>query len=541
MTPVGLAAPRPVVAGSQGWRGIRRAAVAPWPAVIVAGGLAVMAGVAGWRGADVPNHQFRIELFRRAGFTVWSSAWYGGHHTPGYSVLLPSLGALLGPGLVGVLAALASAAGFDRLVRRLPGVAGARADWASLIFAAGTVVNLAVGRLAFALGLAFGLAALVAGVERTSSRAWLLAAAALSSVTALASPVAGCFLALVWVAGAVVARSGRWAGLAACALTPVMAVALVFPEGGRFPFRAGALAWVVVACGVAVVLLPREWPVVRVGAALYAAAALVTFAVANPVGANITRLGMFVAAPLVVAGAKWPRAALAVVVSLLLWWQWSPAIDAVARAGRDPSTQASYYAPLLAFLADAGGPAGRVEIPFTRRHYEAAFVAPSVPLARGWERQLDMKVNSLFYEPGQLNAETYRAWLLDTGVRHVALADAALDPSARAEAALIRAGQPYLRLAWRSLHWTVWEVVGSPGLASGPAEVVGQTADTVTLQAQAAGSVLVRVRDSAFWSVDGPACIATGGTDHWVRLEVTAPGRLVLHPVLLGERARCPG
>ena len=194
---------------------------------------------------------------------------------------------------------------------------------------------------------------------------------------------------------------------------------------------------------------------------------------ANPVGANITRLGMFVAAPLVVAGAKWPRAALAAVVSLLLWWQWSPAIDAVARAGHDPSTQASYYAPLLAFLADAGGPAGRVEIPFTRRHYEAAFVAPSVPLARGWERQLDMKVNSLFYEPGQLNAETYRAWLLDTGVRHVALADVALDPSAHAEAALIRAGQPYLRLAWRSLHWTVWEVVGSPGLVSGPAEVVG--------------------------------------------------------------------
>ena len=208
MTPVGLArralsSPVHRVGGGSG-----RAAVAPWPAVIVAGGLAVMAGVAGWRGADVPNHQFRIELFRRAGFTVWSSAWYGGHHTPGYSVLLPSLGALLGPGLVGVLAALVAAAGFDRLVRRLPGVAGARAGWASLIFAAGTVVNLAVGRLAFALGLAFGLAALVAGVERTSSRAWWVAAAALSSATALASPVAGCFLALVWVAGAVVARSG---------------------------------------------------------------------------------------------------------------------------------------------------------------------------------------------------------------------------------------------------------------------------------------------------------------------------------------------
>ena len=59
----------------------------------VAAVLAVLAAAAGWRGADVPNYLFRVELFRRAGFTIWSSAWYGGHHTLGYSVLLPPLAA----------------------------------------------------------------------------------------------------------------------------------------------------------------------------------------------------------------------------------------------------------------------------------------------------------------------------------------------------------------------------------------------------------------------------------------------------------------
>jgi hypothetical protein len=507
----------------------------------VAGALAVAAAILGWRGADVPNHQFRIELFRRAGFTVWSSAWYGGHHTPGYSVLLPPLGAVLGPAVVGALSAVVAAVCFDRLVRALPSVRPSRAGAASLLFAAGTVTNLAVGRLAFALGLAIGLAALVAGRlgPEVLRGPWRLAVAVgASAATALASPVAGCFLALAWTAGALRYRSRRCLLLAAAASVPMVVLAGLFPEGGTFSFRAPALVFTLAACTVTIALLPPAWGTVRIGAGIYAAAALVTFAVPNPLGANITRLGMFFLAPVLVAGAT-RRRLLVVLIAVLVWWQWSPAADGMVRSGRDPSTEAAYYAPLLEALARQPGPIGRIEIPFTQRHFEAAFVAPSIPIARGWERQVDMRVNPLFYARGPLDPARYRDWLDDNGVEYVALPDAALDPSAQAEAHVIEQGQPFLRPVWRGAHWRVWRVVGSPGLVDGPAALVGQTADTVTLDAWSSGTVVVRVRATAFWSVDGPAC-AGDTADGWVRLEVTAPGRLVLHPVLLGYRARCP-
>ena len=151
----------------------------------------------------MPNLLFRIELFRRAGFTIWSSAWYGGHTTPGYSVLLAPLGAIAGPGLVGAASAVVAAVCFDLLLRTVPDIVRSRAGAASLLFAAGTVVNLAIGRLAFALGLALGLAALAA---RRRHRGLALV---LSVATPLGSPVAGVFLLLAWLAVAIHARHRR--------------------------------------------------------------------------------------------------------------------------------------------------------------------------------------------------------------------------------------------------------------------------------------------------------------------------------------------
>ena len=191
----------------------------------------MVAAVLRWQGADIPNQLFRIELFHRAGFTVWSSAWYGGHHTPGYSVLLPPLGAALGPAVVGGISVVVAAVCFDALLRRLPGVSGARAGLASLLFAAGTVTNLAIGRLAFALGLALGLAALAVGagcwgVAAANGRARTVAAAALSCATALASPVAGR-----------VPRAGVDGGRAECPLTEVRCCWAPRPRRRRCSWR----------------------------------------------------------------------------------------------------------------------------------------------------------------------------------------------------------------------------------------------------------------------------------------------------------------
>ena len=68
---------------------------------------------------------------------------------------------------------------------------------------------------------------------------------------------------------------------------------------------------------------------------------------------------------------------------LLLFWQWSPAFDAILRAGNDPSTERAYYVPLLGYLGSVGAETGRMEIVPTARHWEAAFVAARFPIARG--------------------------------------------------------------------------------------------------------------------------------------------------------------
>ena len=503
------------------------------PAALVAGGLAALTALLDWEGADVPNYLFRIDLFRQVGFTVWSTAWYAGHTTLGYSVLLAPIGAVLGPAVAGGVSAVVAAVCFDRLVRDIPSVRPGRALAGSLVFAAGTMVNLAVGRLAFAIGLALALAALLAGRRRHHPLAGVL-----SLATALASPVAGAFLALAWVAVAL--ATGRLRPLLAAAVTavPVLVVAVAFGDGGRFPFRAGAWVVTLLVC-LTVRWLPPSMRAVRIGAALYALAATVTFAVPNALGANVTRLGMFVLAPLLVAAGVLWRPALITLVVALLFWQWSPAVDAVVRSGRDPSTDAAYYQPLLRAVRTMA-PVGRLEIPLTLHHFEAAFVAPSVPIARGWERQADIATNPIFYEPGPLDPATYHRWLVDEGIELVALADAPLDASAEAEAALLRTEPAFLEPVWQGAHWRLWRVVGSEGLVDGPAALVTQTAETVVLDARSAGPVVVRVHASALWSVDGPACIEPATTDGWVHLRASGPGRLVLHPVLWGPRARCP-
>ena len=136
--------------------------------------------------------------------------------------------------------------------------------------------------------------------------------------------------------------------------------------------------------------------------------------------------------------------------------------------------------PLLQHLGSVDAENRRTEIVPTARHWETAFVAGSFPIARGWERQLDMRFNGLFYDD-ELTAEAYHRWLLDEGVDRIALADAPLDAAGEQEAALLEQGLPFLRPVWSDRHWRVWEVVDATGVVDGPATVVDTTADTVTL------------------------------------------------------------
>jgi hypothetical protein len=216
-----------------------------------------------------------------------------------------------------------------------------------------------------------------------------------------------------------------------------------------------------------------------------------------------------------------------------------------------PSAQRSYFTPLLSALAraSAGGPAGRVEVVPTEFHWEAADVAPVVPLARGWERQLDEADNPLFYgAAADLNAASYRAWLVDNGVRFVALADAPLDFSGIAEGRLVAAGVPGLQLVWRSAHWRLYLVNGSSGIVAQPAHLVTAQGGRVVVSTPRPGPVLVRVRYSRNWELaSGQGCIAPapappgvpgGGT--WVEVVTPAAEQFSLRVSLLPGRPGCP-
>ena len=118
--------------------------------------------------------------------------------------------------------------------------------------------------------------------------------------------------------------------------------------------------------------------------------------------------------------------------------------ETIAVAGNE-STSASYYAPVLGFLARVQAPPAspvRVEVPLTRSHWEAALLAPTVSLARGWEKQLDTRYDEVLLEPG-LTAAGYSRWLHEQAVSYVALPDTPLDPSSAQEGRLIRRGLPY--------------------------------------------------------------------------------------------------
>jgi hypothetical protein len=477
---------------------------------------------------DLAAHLLRAKLFSSEGFGIWNNWWYGGHHVPGYSVLFPPVAALLTPQVAAGLAACLSAMLFEMLVR---GEFGEDAWLAALWFGAGTATNLFTGRLTFAFGL---LPAVASALALARGRTWT--AVALGVITALASPVAALFAALAAAAYAIgklaKERSVRAAvpGLLVivAALLPVVVLSAAFPEGGSEPFTLATL-WPIPALAlVAIVLIPKRQVTLLAGVALYALGCIAAYKVATPVGSNAARLGPLLAGPLA-ALLLWPRhkAWLIAAALPLLYFQWQAPIRDVRTSAGDPSVKISYYRPLLTFLEKQSGPPFRVEIPFTRFHWEAYEVAPKFPLARGWERQLDIRYNSLFYN-GRLTAATYNAWLHQLAVRYVAVSDADLDYSAHQETSLIDRGLPYLHLVFRSAHWHVYAVANPTPIAQGPARLQRLGPNSLTLNASRPGTVDLRVRFTPYWALaQGSGCVVDNRGFTELRLRSAGQIRLV--------------
>jgi hypothetical protein len=543
----------------EGARARRRSADVPLleiTAMAVAGALATAWALWLPPVRDLAGHLFRMEQYEAVGPAVWNNLWYGGHHTPGYSVLFPPVAALLGIGLTGVLTATSAAGCFAALVRRH---AGAAAWPGALWFAAGTATNLFTGRLVFSMGVAFGLGACLA-----AQRDRPVLSAVLGVGAAATSAVAAAFVAMAGIARVVTAASPRQRRLgvvlAAAPAVTVVAIALLFPVEGTAHFGAIMLV-AAVAAGVSVwAAAPRNDRVLRAGALLYVAGCALAFLLPTPLGGTAGRLAALVTGPLVLtlllarhrAGALpawWRRpavlAAAALALAVAAGWQWGSArLDVREALAHERSTRAEYFAPVVAEIRRRSHGPVRVEIPFTLMHYEALWVSREFPLARGWLRQVDRAHNPLFYD-GRLTDARYWRWLRENGISWVALTAGPLDRSARDEARIIRSGPPYLREVWRSPDWQLFQVVASPGLASGPGRLVRLDDEGFIVHADRPGRLLVRVRHTRYWHVIAGAACITRAPAGWTEVRAARPGQIAITarvgPLLeLGKQPQCP-
>ena len=429
------------------------------------------------RTPDLAAQVYRAELFRQLGFAVWDEHWYAGHHLPGYSLLFPPLSALIGVRAVGVLAVLASATLFERLASSVYGVA---ARWGAAFFALAAVGDVWAGRITFALGVPFALAALMA--IRRAGVAWRVVLAVLLALAcAAASPVAGALLALAGLTWAISQRRpGAALALGLPAVLLLGALALLFPEGGFEPYPFLSFLATAGVLGLFLAALPARERMLRIGAVVYLAVCVACLAIHTPDGKQRGALRRAARRPPAACsalrargvgrddrahgsrgkGVGGRRVRGAVLAVALLAARCGSCGDLRARPRRwhaakrpAPPTTSRWSASSRALARPV-----RIEVPLTRSHWEAALLAPSVSLARGWEKQLDSRYDQVLLSKG-LTAASYERWLDQQAVAYVALPDVPLDPSSAQEGRLIRRGLAYLHVVFASAHWRIYEVL----------------------------------------------------------------------------------
>jgi len=471
-------------------------------------------------GTDLSAAMARAGWASRYPGAAYLFSWYGGFHPAGYSLLAPYLLALTGVRPAMAAAAVISAVLLSSLlVRHQVPRPRAAAAWVAIAL----WTELSAGRAPFTLGLAAGLGCVVAAdLSRRRSLGRLVAAGVLALLTCLLSPVAALFLCVV---AAAFAAAGRWAeavAVAAPAILPLGAMA-AFSDGGTQPFlMQNWLPPLIAAAGV-VLLVPRRWRMVRVGAVVYGLGVLLTLVVPSLIGSNVARLGELLIGPLLVGLGSGRRLWLLApaLIAAAVWQVAQPAAD-LAQGNAPPF--APQTAALVRELGALRADTARVEAVPQYGHWESQELADAVPLARGWERQLDLERNPLFYD-GDLTPATYHGWLRYNAIRYVALSTARPDPAAAGEAALVRAGQPWLIPVWHDAFWQLYQVTGTSPLASPPATVTGTTPAQITLRMTRAGTTVVRVHWSPLLRADG-AVVARDGP--WTSLTAGHPGRYVL-------------
>jgi hypothetical protein len=487
-------------------------------------------------GTDLAAQVARGHFLKNYGWGPVDFRWYGGVSQPGYSLISPLSTALLGSRGTGAVSAVVGALAFAYLLVRCD---APKPAFGGALGALGQVLNLMSGRITFALGLALGLLATAAYATPQLRRFRLPLAGALAALATAGSPIAGLFIGLAAVALMITRRWDAWS-LGVGAAVP-MGLIVMFSDGGQQPFARVAVIAALAECVLVIVLVPATYRVVRVATALSAFGVLAAYFVPTPVGSNSVRLVMVFGPALVGALARPRWFGVAFILVALYWWEAPGLLADLTDADHAASTHRPFYTPLIDELHKRG-PIGRIEVVPLRDHWESTYIAEAVPIARGWERQVDTERNPIFYD-GTLDATTYRQWLDDNAVSYVAISDTQLDPYARDEADLIHQRLPYLVPRWAGGHWTLYEVLNSSPLVDG-ATLVSSGATGVVLKVTKVRPVVVRVRWSRWLTVEGPdsdspdGCLAPSG--EWTELYPTATGQYTITSALnVNDSASC--
>ena len=296
------------------------------------------------RPGDLAVHVFRAELFGREGFTIWNGHWYGGHHTPAYSVLSGPLSWLLGPRLVLVMSCVACAALFEQLARGHFGAERARCGRALARRRHGHAARHQPAAVRARYGVRARRPPSRSSAGDRGPRRGSPSSARWRARWPGSSPPWPGWRTPSRARGAA-APGWRWRRPDCCRRPPCPSPSR--RAAGR-PSRSRAYLPIPLFCAACLIVLPREERALRAGAVLYALGATLAVAVETPMGGTAVAARDAVrrpAAAVRVLGSpaprrrrpcsRWPSPASA----LLAYWQWTSAIRDIDKALRDPAAE----------------------------------------------------------------------------------------------------------------------------------------------------------------------------------------------------------
>jgi hypothetical protein len=174
-------------------------------------------------------------------------------------------------------------------------------------------------------------------------------------------------------------------------------------------------------------------------------------------------------------------------------------------------------------------------------HWDAVYLARGVPLARGWLRQTDVRLNDAVFYRRKPTRDSYRAFLTDNAIEYVAVPDAELTEFGKSELELIAGNLPYLLPVWHNQHWILYEVQPFSPLVDSPSRVVSQSANAIVVTAPTNSTVRVRLRWYPWLgmeSSDKGSCIAKDGL--YVTLTTRAGGNYTFNSRFPIGTGHCP-